>query len=187
MDSKTLQNKVGRLTTWLVLLLGLAGPTVEVRAVMSREYETKAAYLLKFISYIDWADQSLPPMGGTIVIGVVGENPFAPELVAEINAEKIKGRALVLKEVSSPAELRNCQIVFISLSEKQRCGQILESLKDAKTLTVSEIDGFAKQGGIINFFSEHNKVRFEINPDVARSKGLTISSELLKLANVVKS
>jgi hypothetical protein len=82
--------------------------------------------------------------------------------------------------------LKNCQIVFISPSEKQRFGQILESLKDSKTLTVSEIEGFAEQGGIINFVSERNKVRFEINPEAARSKGLTISSELLKLARVVK-
>ena len=64
---------------------------------------------------------------------------------------------------------------------------MLEKLKDARVLTVSEIDGFAQQGGIINFISERNKVRFEINPDAARRLGLNISSELLKLAKVVKS
>ena len=52
---------------------------------------------------------------------------------------------------------------------------------------ISAIYGTDAIGGVINFISEHNKVRFEINSDVARRTGLTISSELLKLAKLVKS
>ena len=152
----------------------------------SREYEIKAAYLYNFINYIEWEEQSRMPAGGTITIGVVGENPFGPAL-GPLNGKQIKGRTLAVREVSSPTDLKNCQIVFISSSEKERFPGILESLKDAKILTVSEIDGFAEHGGIINFISERNKVRFEINQEAARSKGLTISSELLKLARLVKS
>jgi hypothetical protein len=168
------------------LLLLLLAFTTTARAAASREYEIKAAYLYNFINYIDWPEQSLPAAGGTITIGVVGDNPFGPALLP-LNGKKIKGRTLAVKEVSSAADLRNCHIVFICPSEKQRLGQILESLKNSRILTVSEIDGFAERGGIINFISERNKVRFEINPDAARSKGLTISSELLKLARLVKS
>ena len=151
-----------------------------------REYEIKAAYLYNFINYIEWPEQSLPPAGGVLTIGVVGENPFGPSL-DPLNGKQIKGRTLAVKQVSSPADLKNCQIVFISASEKERFPQILESLKDARIVTVSEIDGFAEHGGVINFYSDRNKVRFEINHELARSKGLTISSELLKLARLVKS
>ena len=181
MASKFLPRSLSWLATWIAVLLLAASP-----AAMAREYEIKAAYLYNFINYIDWPDQSLPPVGGTITIGVLGENPFGPAL-APLNGRKAKGRTLAVREVSSPADCRNCQIVFISSSEKQRFGQIIESLRNSRILTVSEIDGFAERGGIINFVSEHNKVRFEINPDAARSKGLTISSELLKLARIVKS
>ena len=62
-----------------------------------------------------------------------------------------------------------------------------QRLKGARILTVGEFGGFAELGGVINFISERNKVRFEINTDAARSTGLTISSELLKLAKLVKS
>jgi YfiR/HmsC-like len=165
--------------TWLVLALFAA---TRAQAGLSLEYETKAAYLFKFISYVDWPDQS----AGTITIGVVGDNPFG-EALAPLNGRKVNGRTVVVREVASAAEWRNCQIVFISPSEKQRCGQIIESLKGSRTLTVSEIDGFAERGGIINFIAERNKVRFEINNAAARSKGLTISAELLKLAKIVGS
>ena len=169
---------------WIALVLAVGANLTVVRAA-SREYEIKAAYLYNFINYVDWVDQSLLPAGGTITIGIVGENPFGPAL-APLNGKQIKGRTLAVKEVSSPADLKTCQIIFISPSEKPRYEAILASLKDSKILTVSEIEGFAERGGIINFISERNKVRFEINPDAARNQGLTISSELLKLARLVK-
>ena len=166
--------------TWLAL--ALVASTMPAQAGVSLEYEIKAAYLYNFLNYIDWPDQS----GGTIVIGVVGENPFGPAL-APLNGRKVKGRTVAVREVSSAAEMRSCQIIFISPSEKQRFGAILDGLKNSRILTVSEIDGFAERGGIINFISERNKVRFEINVEAARGKGLTISSELLKLARLVGS
>ena len=167
----------------IVLLICLGSPGPAVWGNSLREYEIKAAYLYNFINYVEWPEQSLPPVGSAITIGVVGENPFGPAL-APLNGKQIKGRTLVVKEVSLPADLKQCQIVFISSSEKERLPLILESLKDSKVLTVSEIDGFAEHGGMINFISERNKVRFEINHGLARTKGLTISSELLKLARV---
>ena len=148
--------------------------------------EIKAAYLYNFINYIDWPAEALPPAGGTITIGIVGENPFGAAL-DPLKGKQIKGRTLAVKQVASAKDLEQCQIVFICASEKSRLPEILGQLKDAKLLTVSEIDGFAEQGGVINFISERNKVRFEINPEAARRTGLTISSELLKLAKLVKS
>ena len=65
----------------LALLLMAAVVLTPARA-NTREYEIKAAYLYNFINYIDWVDQSLVPAGGTITIGVFGENPFGPALVS---------------------------------------------------------------------------------------------------------
>ena len=176
---------------WRLLLLAsfaaLANP-IQLRAenASQREYEIKAAYLYNFINYIDWPENAFPAAGGTITIGVVGQNPFGAALEV-LNGKQVKGRTVALKQIKDTKDLDQCQIVFINSSEKARLPELLEKLKDSRVLTVSEIDGFAQQGGIINFISEHNKVRFEINPDAAHRLGLNISSELLKLAKVVKS
>lgn len=151
-----------------------------------REYEIKAAYLYNFINYIDWPENAFPAPGGTITIGIVGQNPFDAALEV-LNNKQVKGRTLALKQITDAKDLDQCQIVFINSSEKSRLPELLEKLKNSRALTVSEIDGFAQQGGVINFISEHNKVRFEINPDAAHRLGLNISSELLKLAKVIKS
>ena len=171
----------------LALAAAVVWPTaVSAQSVQLREYDIKAAYLYNFINYIDWPADSLPPAGGTITIGIVGENPFGQAL-NPLNGKPVKGRTLIVKQVATAKDLEACQIVFISASEKARLPEIFAQLKDARVLTVSEMDGFASQGGIINFISERNKVRFEINPDAARRLGLTISSELLKLARLVKT
>ena len=171
----------------LAFFAALACPTgLRAGNALQREYEIKAAYLYNFINYIEWPEDAFPAAGGTITIGIIGENPFGAALDA-LNGKQVKGRTLALKQITDSKDLGQCQIVFISSSEKQRLPELLEKLKDAKVLTVSEIDGFAERGGIINFISERNKVRFEINPDAARRLGLNISSELLKLAKLVKS
>jgi YfiR/HmsC-like len=175
-----------RIFLLLALLAAVVRPP-EIRAQNGgqREYEIKAGYLYNFINYIDWPAEALPPAGGTITLGIVGETPYAAAFDL-LNGKQIKGRKLVVKQVASTNDLEQCQIVFICVSEKARLPEYLGQLKDAKLLTVSEIDGFAEQGGVINFISERNKVRFEINPEAARRAGLTISSELLKLAKLVK-
>lgn len=156
------------------------------QSAQQREYDIKAAYLYRFLNYIDWPADTLPGAGGTITIGIVGEDPFGPS-IDWLKGKQIKGRTLAVRLVATPKDFEQCQIIFISASEKARLPEILAQLKDARVLTVSEVDGFAAQGGIINFFSERNKVRFEINLEVARRTGLLISSELLKLAKLVKS
>jgi len=83
------------------------------------------------------------------------------------------------------ADLKNCHLVFISKSERSRLADIFSSLESASVLTVSETENFARRGGIINFYLDGNKVRFEINADAAQRKGIKISSQLLKLGKVL--
>ena len=52
-------------------------------------------------------------------------------------------------------------------------------------LTVSDIDGFADAGGMIQLVREGGRVRFEVNLDSVRGADLTMSSKLLRLASVV--
>src|SRR5438094_3410368 len=172
---------------WRGTLLGVAYICFQVpheasaEVLSSREYEIKAAYLYNFIKYVDW-----PSYGDTITIGVLGGNPFGTAL-APLDGKIVKGRRLLIKEVDSLRDAQKCQIIFVSSSEKSRLQEIFENLKSARVLTVGETQGFASSGGIINFVEENNKVRFEINTDAAHRTGLNISSELLKLAKLVKS
>jgi hypothetical protein len=53
-------------------------------------------------------------------------------------------------------------------------------------LTVSDIPQFSQRGGMIQFVLEGNRIRFEVNLTATRRAGLSLSSELLKVATAVR-
>ena len=62
----------------------------------------------------------------------------------------------------------------------------IEELKGAPVLTVGDGESFAEVGGTIGLFVEDGRMRFAINPNAAHRAGLRLSSQLLKLAKIVK-
>ena len=147
------------------------------------EYQIKAAFLFNFAKFVEWPPGAFVKKTDPIVIGVLGDNPFRDDLVRTIREKTVDARPLEVKEFRWPAQVTNCHILFISSSEKKRLPEILQSLKGASVLTVGETDHFTDSGGMINFFVEGSKMRFQINKDAATSAGLKISSKLMSLAS----
>jgi hypothetical protein len=80
----------------------------------------------------------------------------------------------------------NCRVLYISSSEDSRLKEVLGALDKAGVLTVSDIPQFLQRGGMIQFVMVGNKIRFEVNLTSAQDAGLTLSSELLKVAAAVR-
>ena len=64
--------------------------------------------------------------------------------------------------------LRKCHILFISYSLKDKVSDILATLKGANVLTVSEVENFLVQGGILLFDQEGRKIALQINTEAAK-------------------
>jgi hypothetical protein len=146
------------------------------------EYQIKAAFLYNFAKFVEWPTQAMAGTTSPLVIGVLGKNVFGADLERTIHNKTINNHPLQVKEFQSVTEATNCQILFISASEQDRFPKILEELRAASILTVSETDHFIEAGGMINFVIEGNKIRFQINDVAAKAAGLKISSKLLSLA-----
>ncbi len=97
----------------------------------------------------------------------------------------IGGRAVEVLRMREAAQLRHCQVAFISASEKGNLPRILQTLRGANVLLVGEAPGFVAAGGMIQFEMQDDRVRFLINPDAAERAGLHVSSKLLSLATIV--
>ena len=52
---------------------------------------------------------------------------------------------------------------------------------------MSDIAGFAELGGVIRFYLDGSKVRFEINSGQALREGLRLSAQLLSLGRIVSA
>lgn len=178
-----------RLTVfWLVLFLLLPGGGTNLFAqATSKEYQIKAAFLFNFMQFVEWPPTVFKDANDPFRIGVLGQDPFNAALEDTVQGETISNHKIIVEHAMQVDDLKNCQLIFISKSEKKHVTEILSALDDKPVLTVSEIEGFAERGGGINFYLEGNKVRFEVNPDAARHDGLKVSSQLLSLGKIIET
>jgi hypothetical protein len=150
------------------------------------EYQLKAVFLFNFAKYVDWPPETFPTTNAPITIGVVGQDQFKDDLNHIVEGKSVNGRAIVIKHVTTDAEIGSCQILFISASENSRLDEILSKTSALPILTVGENEQFWQKGGIINFALKEKKVRLEINLHSAQQAKVQISSQLLKVADMVK-
>jgi hypothetical protein len=76
--------------------------------------------------------------------------------------------------------------LFISSSEQKQLASILAAVKSQAILTVSDMEDFVTRGGMIQFYTIDNTVRFLIDPITVRDANLTMSARLLQIAKIVK-
>jgi hypothetical protein len=155
-------------------------------AVINREYPIKAAYLYNFGNYVQWPAAAFPAAETPFVIGVLGDDPFGGLLDEIARTKKLDGRQIAVKRFASMADYSPCHILFVpvSVAAEQRKAAV-RTAHAASVLLVGETAGFAQEGGTVGFFLEENKVRFEVNLEVAKREQLKISSKLLSLAKIV--
>ena len=163
---------------WLALVVAQGG----ARAQSAGEYELKAAFLYKFAGFVQWLDD---PGKSAICIGVVGQDPFGTVLNAAVDGKSLNGRSFTVRRSGNARDLMGCQIVFISASENSRLRAILNQLQP-DVLTVGDMPGFCKAGGVIGFELVDHRVRLRINLAAAQRDRLQISSKLLNLARLVE-
>lgn len=152
---------------------------------VDREYQIKAVFLFNFTQFVDWPPDAFTNQETPLVIGVLGKNPFGNYLKETVSDEKVNGHPLTVHFYNTIEEVKNCHILFINFSEKEKLDQSLAGLKGKSVLTVSDAGTFLKQGGMIRFTTKNDKIQFQINPEVLKGAGLTASSQLLRLADIV--
>lgn len=147
-----------------------------------REYIVKAAFLYNFIKFVTWENEQ-----NTDNVGVCafGDSEFIKDLKS-IEGKKAHERTISVIEMGALNKAIKCDVLFISRYESPEYKKLIAEAEKNKILTVSDIDGFAEKGGIIELFdTDDNRIRFKINIKAAERSGLKISSELLKLAVIV--
>ena len=149
------------------------------------DYDVKAVYLYNFGRFVEWP-ASATTNGDSFNVCVLGQDPFGRALDDTLAGENIGGRSVTAKRISTPQEAVGCQILFMSYTEDSRLTKIIEALNKGAVLTVSDMPQFSQRGGMIQFVLEGKKVRFEVNLTAVQRAGLTLSSELLKVATTVR-
>ena len=171
------------------LLCGALWLCVSIRGAgameAATEYQVKAVFLFNFSHFVEWPPQAFATPTQPFVIGIVGSDPFGARIDEAVHGEVIDQHPLVIRRFRSAADIGDCQILFIDRSEGAQVKPILAALDHRGTLTVTDLEGSAGRGVMIELATENNRIRLRINADAVKAAGLTISSKLLRPAEIV--
>jgi hypothetical protein len=163
-----------------VLALVVAGPTrilATLEAGQIGEAQVKAAFLFNFTKFVEWPGSS----EGPLVIGVVSNDGFADIVTQTVRGRNADGREVQTRRLAIGDELSGCHVVFVGAVRPRDTAELMQRVR-GPVLTVGDTVQFLRDGGMVRFYVESNKVRFEISQKNVEQAGLRISSQLLMLA-----
>jgi hypothetical protein len=169
----------------VLLALAAAAPGRAQAPPVPTEYQVKAIFLFNFSQFVDWPPAAFADDRSPLVIGVLGSDPFGTTLDEIVRGETVNGRPLAVRRYEAVEQIEACHILFIGRSQDRQLDAVLAALKERNVLTVGDFAGFARRGGIIRFVTVGNKIRLRVNLAAAQDAKLTISSKLLRPAQIV--
>lgn len=174
---------------WLCLFTLLIPPEARPQPAASptREYQLKAVFLFNFAGFTEWPPAAFPTPGTPLVIGLLGDDPFGDYLDGLVKGEQAHERPLAVRRFRRVEDIDVCHVLYIATSEAERLRPILEALRGRNILTVSDVADFTYSGGMVRFLTETGKIRLRINLDATKAAGLTLSSKVLRPAQIVTS
>lgn len=155
--------------------------------ITDRETSVKAAYIYNFTKFVYWNSQDCDAPITPITISVLGADQIY-ELLSNYVKQQKSGKPIKVQKVNNELkEVSDCQIVFISRADQNQSSVILKHFEGLRILTVSDISGFAHNGGMIGFFFENGRVKIEVNLGAVKKAGFRISAKLLEIARIVSN
>lgn len=143
----------------------------------AQQEKYKSALIYQFTRLIEWNNKN-----SEFTIGVVGISKLTPYLYKLAEIKTVKGKAIIIKEWSNIFDIGDCDILFLSSSNKNQLQDAIEKVQHHNAILITENEGFAEKGSGINFIIERNSVRYETNISRINLTGHTGSKNLTRMA-----
>lgn len=160
-------------------------PLVYCEAVTGSEYDVKLGFIFNFINFVSWPPEAFEDEPERLIFCFDSAHPSSDALY-KLEGKKIRGRAIQVIPYQDGACLEQSHVLFFATQDTKRIQQTLDLVEERSILTIGEVDGFTRMGGVINFFEERNRLRFKVNISAARRNRLKMSSQLLGSAEIVR-
>jgi hypothetical protein len=153
------------------------------------ERNVKAAFLYKFLGYVDFPEAAAPAPGEPLVIGVLGADGVADEVRRIAAGRSMNGRTVEVRKLRRGEAAGRLHLLFIADDDAADVDQALAAVRRTPVLTVTETPGSPRApraDSVINFRVVDERVRFEVSLEAADKNNLRLSSRLLAVAFKVR-
>ncbi len=170
----------------------LAGTLLVVGSVLGQpeaadatESHMKAAFLLKFASYVEWPPSAFPAPDAPFVIGVMDSDRVAGKLVGLIRGRSIDGHPVVARHVDADDPLKGLHLLLVGGADVQRLAPFIRAAEKTGVIVVTDSPHGLAAGSVINFVASGEGVGFEVSLEAAQRSDRKISSRMLAVARRV--
>ena len=146
----------------------------------------KAAFVYNFAKFTRWPEAAWAEPSASFRLCTLGQDPLVEHLSA-LRGESVGGRPVEVRAVQLPLAGRSCHLLYLARSGQAKLPDLLGTVNGYPVLTVSQSPRFARGGGMVELYRDHDRLRFRINVEAARAAGLQLSARLLDLAQIVES
>ncbi len=162
-------------------LLSVAPVAAAQDSVRLAEQDIKAGLLYNFLRYTEW-----PQAREAVVVCVYGRDPFSGRLTP-MSGRTVNQQPIRIRFIDAQSEIDGCSMLFVNAEERADWPGLRTYLARRNVLTVSDYEGFARTGGMIEFTRANNRVGVRVNPGAAQAANLVIQDRLLRLASIVET
>lgn len=147
--------------------------------------QIKALFLYNFANFVRWPEKAFASSPDTLRMCLFGHSELGVFL-DQVNGTRIRDKRLKVIRADELKDIeQGCHILFVSTDKQQYLPVLFDSIQHIYVLSVSDVENFARQGGVVSILRTSDKLSFEINLDAALKNGLLISSDLLTMARIV--
>jgi hypothetical protein len=158
----------------------------EGSAALTLENRVKAAFLYKFLGYVEFPATAFPEPTSPVTIGVLGADDIAAELSRIVAGRSIGNRPIVVRTLHENEADVPLHLLFVGSADCARAARILKASPPAALLGVTDCDNAPPPGSAINFRIIDERVRFDVALEAAEKNNVKLSSRLLTVANRVQ-
>jgi hypothetical protein len=166
----------------LLLALGVAPAGAQAQAVVP-DVTVKAAYLYRFLGYVDWPARALAPGATPLVVGVAGADEVLRELRTLVAGRSIDAHPVVVRRLGESDGVEGVHALFVG-SAGSLPGWV-QKARDQPVLIVTDVPRGVDAGGMLGLVPTGGRIRFEASPAAAERAGLKLSARLLAVAERV--
>ncbi len=158
----------------------LGGPSWAAKKDLS-EYALKGAFLYNFALFATWPGDAFQNDDSPLVIAVFRDRTVVETIQDAVQGEMIRGRPVTVKRIDVEV-VDSAHLLFVPDSEVEAFYAVQRAFAGRPILLVGESRDFIQHGGVLNFFVEDNRVRFEASQQTTEHAHVALSSKLLTLA-----
>jgi hypothetical protein len=170
----------------VVLVLAVMTATVPGETVHDvGERQLKAEMIVRMLRLVGWPASG--PQVAPLALTVIGDGALAEALRTASAGQRVDGRALVVAQVATLAQLPVAPppVVVLAASQRGSAQALTRALEQKPVLTIGEGEGMGQAGLVIGVYVDGDRIRFDANTGAASRAGLSLSSHLLRLARIV--